>query len=70
MMKGTILPWIGDGFRYLRILSLRSNAFFGKMPSELSNLSSLQVLDMAENMLKGTIPVSFGDLKAMTQVQI
>ena len=69
-MKGIIPPWIGDGFRYLRLLSLRSNAFFGELPSKLSNLSSLQVLDLAENKLNGTIPVSFGDLKAMAQVQI
>lgn len=70
MMEGTIPPWIGDGFRYLRLLNLRSNSFSGKLPSKLSNLSSLQVLDLAENKLSGTIPVSFGDLNAMAQVQI
>ena len=37
MMEGTIPPWIGDGFRYLRLLNLRSNSFSGELPSKLSN---------------------------------
>ncbi|KAF2320657.1 hypothetical protein GH714_029843 [Hevea brasiliensis] len=53
----------------LRILSLRSNAFFGEIPSTLSNLSSLQVLDLAKNNLAGSIPVTFGDFKAMSLEQ-
>lgn len=35
----------------------------------LSTLSLLQVLDLAENQLKGSIPSSFGEFKAMSQVQ-
>ncbi len=69
MLKGSILRWIGDSFRYLRILNLRSNALSGELPSKLSNLSLLQVLDFAENRLNGTIPATFSDLKAMAQVQ-
>ena len=51
------------------ILSLRSNAFFGELPSTLSNLSSLQVLDLADNQFTGTIPASFGEFKKMIHVQ-
>ncbi|PON74284.1 LRR domain containing protein [Parasponia andersonii] len=69
MLVGRIPRWIGEGFEKLRILSLRSNAFFGELPSTLSNLSSLQVLDLADNQLTGTIPARFGDFKKMTQVQ-
>lgn len=38
-------------------------------PNTLSNLSSLQVLDLAKNHLNGAIPASFGDFKGMSQVQ-
>ncbi|PON74277.1 NAD(P)-binding domain containing protein [Parasponia andersonii] len=69
-LTGRIPRWIGEGFEHLRILSLRSNGFFGELPSDnLSNLSSLQVLDLAKNHLNGAIPASFGDFKSMSQVQ-
>ncbi|KAL5543480.1 hypothetical protein UlMin_007264 [Ulmus minor] len=68
-LTGKIPQWIGEGFESLRILNLRSNSFFGELPSSLSNLSSLQVLDLTGNHLSGSIPASFGDFKAMTQVQ-
>ena len=48
---------------------MQSNALSGELPSKLSNLSLLQVLDLAENRLNGTIHATFGDLKAMAQVQ-
>ncbi|PON74299.1 Leucine-rich repeat domain containing protein [Parasponia andersonii] len=67
---GRIPQWIGKGFENLRILCLRSNALFGELLSALSNLSSLQVLDLADNHFNGSIPARFGDLKAMTQVQL
>ncbi|XP_062118189.1 putative receptor like protein 25 [Humulus lupulus] len=35
----------------------------------LSNLSSLQVLDLADNGYNGSIPASYGNFKAMIQVQ-
>ncbi|KAL5543331.1 hypothetical protein UlMin_007115 [Ulmus minor] len=68
-LTGKIPQWIGEGFESLRILNLRTNSFFGELPSSLSNLSSLQVLDLTGNQLSGSIPASFGDFKAMTQVQ-
>lgn len=66
---GRLPHWIGKGLENLRILSLRSNSFCGELPSALSNLSSLQVMDLSENLFNGSIPTSFGNFKAMTQVQ-
>lgn len=68
-MNGTIPAWMAEGFIKLRILSLRSNAFCGEIPRELSSLSSVQMLDLAENNLTGNIPTSFGYLKAMVEGQ-
>lgn len=45
------------------------NSFSGEIPSEISNLNSLQVLDLAENNLTGRIPESLRDLEAMANRQ-
>ncbi|PON84847.1 LRR domain containing protein [Trema orientale] len=68
-LRGRIPRCIGECFQSLMILCLRSNEFFGQLPSTLSNLSSLHLLDLAENELHGTIPASFGDFKPMTRMQ-
>ncbi|ONK80973.1 uncharacterized protein A4U43_C01F23860 [Asparagus officinalis] len=54
----------GERFPDLRILRLSSNKFSGQIPSQISNLSSLQVFDFAENDFIGTTLESLGDLKA------
>ena len=41
--------------------------FSGRLPSLLSNLSSLHVLDLAQNNMTGEIQVTLVKLKAMTQ---
>ncbi|KAL5066440.1 hypothetical protein RYX36_028177 [Vicia faba] len=59
----------GEGFTFLRILILRSNAFSGELPPELSKLGSSQVLDLSRNDLTGSIPARLGDLKAIVQAK-
>ncbi|KAF7807080.1 receptor-like protein EIX1 [Senna tora] len=66
---GEIPVWFGDGFSHLRILVLRSNSFTGEILFDLSKLNSLQVLDLADNYLNGSIPPSLCDLKTMSQEQ-
>ncbi|KAL6312594.1 hypothetical protein AAG906_005995 [Vitis piasezkii] len=39
-LSGKVPSWIGTAFINLVILNLRSNAFFGRLPDRLSNLSS------------------------------
>ncbi|WOK97552.1 putative leucine-rich repeat receptor-like protein kinase [Canna indica] len=48
----------------LGLLNLRSNAFTGNIP-QLSLLASLQILDISNNNLSGTIPWNLGNLSAM-----
>ncbi|PHU26473.1 hypothetical protein BC332_04805 [Capsicum chinense] len=70
-LSGKFPAWISDGFQNLRILilRLRSNSFYGELPLGMSSLSSLQVLDLAENNLTGNVPTSIRDLNAMVQEQ-
>ncbi|XP_059599395.1 receptor-like protein EIX1 [Vitis vinifera] len=62
-----ILP--GDGeITYtpgLMVLVLHSNKFNGSIPLELCHLHSLQILDLGNNNLSGTIPRCFGNFSSM-----
>ena len=40
--------------------SLNSNSFSGSIPPSIGNLSSLSWLDLTDNKLNGTIPISSG----------
>ncbi|ONK64074.1 uncharacterized protein A4U43_C07F21820 [Asparagus officinalis] len=48
------------------MLRLRSNVLEGSIPEQLSLLENLQVLDLADNNLSGTIPQWLGNLTAMS----
>ncbi|CAI8591338.1 unnamed protein product [Vicia faba] len=68
-LSGTIPTWFGQSFPFLRILILRSNAFYGELSLDFSKLDYLQILDLARNDLSGNIPASLSYLKAIAQVQ-
>ena len=71
-LSGDIPSWSGTAFSSLIILKLRTNAFSGAggLLFELSNLTSLQILDLVENNLSGSIPSTLGDLMAMSDKHI
>ncbi|RVW64018.1 Receptor-like protein 12 [Vitis vinifera] len=48
-----------------RVLVLHSNKFKGSIPLELCHLDSLQILDLGNNNLSGTIPRCFGNFSSM-----
>ncbi|MED6121357.1 hypothetical protein PIB30_029344 [Stylosanthes scabra] len=56
--------WIWE-MQYLMVLRLRSNKFKGIITQNMCQLSSLIVLDLANNFLSGTIPNCLDNLKAM-----
>ena len=49
----------------LLILRLRSNEFKGRIPPQICQLSSLRVLDLANNSLSGVIPNCLKNISAM-----
>ena len=49
----------------LMVLVLHSNKFNGSIPLELCHLHSLQILDLGNNNLSGTIPRCFGNFSSM-----
>ena len=49
----------------LMVLLLHSNKFNGSIPLELCHLHSLQILDLRNNNLSGTIPRCFGNFSSM-----
>ncbi|KAL6320583.1 hypothetical protein AAG906_008583 [Vitis piasezkii] len=51
----------------LMVLVLHSNKFTGSIPLELCHLDSLQILDLGNNNLSGTIPRCFGNFSSMTK---
>ncbi|KAH7280943.1 hypothetical protein KP509_36G021700 [Ceratopteris richardii] len=69
--NASIPPVLGLLAGSLRELSLRSNpALVGSIPSELGELSSLQVLSLSQNSLYGEIPPSFGRLRNLQHLDL
>ncbi|XP_059639551.1 LRR receptor-like serine/threonine-protein kinase SIK1 [Cornus florida] len=63
--SGSIPAWIGERLVNLKILILRSNKFHSNIPKELCALFSLQILDLANNNLWGSIPKCLMNISAM-----
>ena len=66
-LSGEIPKWLGSNHPNLIFLFLRSNHFFGSIPSHLCHLIHLQVLDLALNQISGSIPKCLQDVIALTQ---
>ncbi|CAA2958225.1 Hypothetical predicted protein [Olea europaea subsp. europaea] len=60
--------WVGSAWTELVFLSLRSNEFFGSIPSNLCHLVRLQVLNIFSNKVSGGIPKCLHNLTAMIQL--
>ncbi|GKB63957.1 leucine-rich repeat-containing protein [Tanacetum coccineum] len=66
-LYGDILVCIGKKLSRLYALSLKSNNFFGTIPSQICQLVSLQILDLSDNKLYGTIPSCVNSLTSMVK---
>jgi Leucine-rich repeat (LRR) protein len=60
--SGNIPNWFGQD---VKALILRSNEFSGYIPQQICQLSSLMVLDLANNSLTGTIPHCLHNITSM-----
>ena len=47
-----------------------SKSLQGSIPASIGNISSLQVLDLSNNVLKGKIPSSIGNLKNLKSLYV
>ncbi|WOH15581.1 hypothetical protein DCAR_0935123 [Daucus carota subsp. sativus] len=64
-----VLPsWTVEQLLGLRILILRSNKFYGKIPTNLCHHPAIQVLNFAHNQIVGNIPPCFGNFSTMITV--
>ncbi|XP_077226260.1 uncharacterized protein LOC143859433 [Tasmannia lanceolata] len=59
-LHGTLPPNIGFSLPKLQYLLLAINQFTGKIPNSLSNVSSLELLDMGDNQFSGPVPENIG----------
>ncbi|EER88869.2 hypothetical protein SORBI_3010G241900 [Sorghum bicolor] len=65
---GEALPdagWVGDHVRGLRLLVMKNCKLTGQIPTWLSKLQDLNILDLADNRLTGPIPRWIGSLKKL-----
>ncbi|XP_054816928.1 receptor-like protein EIX2 [Prosopis cineraria] len=60
-----IPPWVGDTLLNLKVFLLTSNKFSGKIPCQMYSLSSLHILDLAQNNLTGPLPKCINHLSFM-----
>jgi Leucine-rich repeat (LRR) protein len=60
-LTGTIPPEIDRFKSTLQHLNLSSNLLESELPTTLSQLVQLQVLDLSKNQMNGTLPAIFGD---------
>ncbi|CAJ1953028.1 unnamed protein product [Sphenostylis stenocarpa] len=65
LFPGLIPSWIGDSLQQLKILSLRTNRFFGSFPVHLCHLRQILVLDLSRNNLSKGIPTCLSNFTAM-----
>ena len=67
-LDGTLLPEIGN-LSQLKVLHIRGNRDLTKgIPTEIVNLSQLEILDLAVNMIGGEIPPGIGNLSNLKQL--
>ncbi|KAK7364430.1 hypothetical protein VNO80_13084 [Phaseolus coccineus] len=70
LIRGLIPSWIGDSLQQLKMLSLRSNRFFGSVPVHLCQLSQILVLDLSRNNLSKGIPTCLSNFTAMMDKKV
>ncbi|RXI08028.1 hypothetical protein DVH24_014594 [Malus domestica] len=66
-LSGLITEWLGVGLSNLTILILRSNHFYGSIPSQLCNMGRIQILDFSMNNISRSISKCLNSLTNLAQ---
>ncbi|KAF2288743.1 hypothetical protein GH714_012203 [Hevea brasiliensis] len=69
-LKGTLQSFSFPSFPNLVWLNLSNNSFHGNIPSHISNLSKLNILDLSVNEISGSIPQEIGMLNSLTYIDL
>ncbi|XP_065862341.1 probable leucine-rich repeat receptor-like protein kinase At1g35710 isoform X1 [Euphorbia lathyris] len=69
-LKGMLQNLSFSSFPNLTELNLSNNSFYGTIPSNLCNISKLQIIDLSINDLSGSIPKDFGLLSSINYVDL
>lgn len=69
-LNGTLPANIGLTLPNLQTFSIASNRFFGPIPTSLSNVSGLEILDLDMNNFVGQVPTNLGNLLHLTWLGI
>ena len=64
-LTATAIPESFQKLYYLQDLSLRESNRIGSLPNFLADLRNLKLIDLGQNDINGTIPVVWGELKAL-----
>ncbi|XP_028786513.1 receptor-like protein EIX2, partial [Neltuma alba] len=67
-LYGELPTWIGLYLPNLIVLRLQSIQFQGNIPTSLCELSLLQILDLSQNNITGTIPHCLNNLNALSNL--
>jgi Leucine-rich repeat (LRR) protein len=73
MMGAELGDWHGvtvDAEGRVIKLELRDNGLAGPLPSDMQQLSALELLDLADNALTGPIPAELGQLGGLTELSL
>ncbi|XP_012070784.2 MDIS1-interacting receptor like kinase 2 [Jatropha curcas] len=69
-LKGTLQSLSFSSFPNLLHLNVSNNSFHGNVPSQIGNLSRLNILDFSLNQISGSIPKEIGMLGSLTYIDL
>ncbi|KDP39098.1 hypothetical protein JCGZ_00855 [Jatropha curcas] len=69
-LKGTLQSLSFSSFPNLLHLNVSNNSFHGNIPSQIGNLSRVNILDFSLNQISGSIPKEIGMLGSLTYIDL
>ncbi|KAF7815675.1 MDIS1-interacting receptor like kinase 2-like [Senna tora] len=69
-LQGTLHTLTFSSFPNLHFLDLSYNMFYGNIPPQIGNLSSISTLNLGYNIFQGTIPKEIGSLTSLNRLDL